>query len=704
MHLERKLGPLFRLALKSGAVEAIALHVQRGEALNGRDSSGLTPLMIAAIQNQQDACKKLLALGANSSLLSSCGRTASELAFDRGHLTLAELLSSLSFPNMGSLATVEIANVAPDAAVLNFTLTTARAQSTAKDNSGTAHQGSLLLFDDIIEPPEDLNGWAAADMPEAPAHDVDCVTAARNVQRRISEHRRIADETDWSEIEFDLPEARLIQGPISRDDLVAVDCLIACGLRDGYVAAHDLRSALEADGTPDLERAEEVVVRLLDDLGILVETTALPLHRIDAEDGDLDEIFAELRYNLAHPPEPTQAYLSEARKYDLIKREDEERLGRQMDSALGALTRLMASLPDVDWPLFFPENLAFVEIGTGVAEDGDEVDETVVTIDSVEEGEPIDGTEGTLEDFCSYVRHVRDGGLEKGRDSAVPRPTASDIVRILNSARQMNCPMARDVMTSIATYEHARDRLVTANLRLAISLAHKFRYSSLPLEDLIQEANLGLMRAAERYDFRRGFKFSTYATWWIRQAISRGIQDTSRTIRIPVHQGEKINLINRVRRELDYGRASEVSVEEIAIQTSLSPKQILQIMRLDIRVISINECGPGLEPHTPDPVSIIDPVYDSSKTACDRSLTKAIERMFIDLDKRGRQVIMARFGFDGAGGKTLEEVGNQLGVTRERIRQIESKTLRKFHLQARIDVLAPYATSARPVPEVQEKE
>jgi RNA polymerase primary sigma factor len=262
---------------------------------------------------------------------------------------------------------------------------------------------------------------------------------------------------------------------------------------------------------------------------------------------------------------------------------------------------------------------------------------------------------------------------------------------MLESAGRLERTAADVLTSSIAAYETARDRLVTANLRLAISLAHKYRYSGLPLEDLIQEANIGLMRAAERFDFRRGFKFSTYATWWIRQGISRSVQDTSRIIRVPVHQGDKINIVNRARRELEYGRAAEVRAAEIANHLSLSLREVQRIIRSDIGVVSFDDCGPGLEPYTPDPSSIIDPISDPSQTSCDRSLTAAIARMLAELDERGREVVIARFGFDGAGGKSLEEVGQKFGVTRERIRQIEAKVLSKFRHTSRIEVLAPYA-------------
>jgi RNA polymerase primary sigma factor len=648
MQPEKNLSPLFRLALKSGALDAIAQHIHRGESPNGRDAAGLTPLMIAAINNQQACCTRLISLGADVSLLSTGGRTAVELALEHGHLTLASVLSPPA---------------STDA--------------------------------DVSEGLDDLNGWAADDTVSTPVHDAGCVVAAMEVQKRISEHRRVGDGTDWSAIEFDLPEAVAHQTSVQADDFAAIASLIEAGLRDGYVTADELRRALEADcGAPELQRSPAVVERVLDDLGILIECDGMPLPATgsDTRHDELAEALDRLRHDLAEPPEPVDLYLAESRRYDLIKREDEERLGRQMDSALGELTRILASLPEAEWLLFAPRATA-----CGVVADMEESEDEAETVESIEPAEVKDGTAGEQGDFRSYVHSVRNGAPENGRDAAVPRPGSVDLNGMLDTAAVLHAGAA--VASAIAAYETARDRLVTANLRLATSLAHNYRYSGLPLEDLIQEANIGLMRAAERFDFRRGFKFSTYATWWIRQGVSRSVQDASRTIRVPVHQGEKLNQVHRARRELEYGRAGEVRPEEIAHHLSMSLRQVQQILRLEVRVVSFEDCGPGLEPYTPDPSSIIDPLSDSSRTSFDFSLTAAIERMLDELDERGREVIIARFGFDGADGKSLEEVGQQFGVTRERIRQIEAKVLSKLRHTSRIEILAPYAPIFCPVSE-----
>jgi RNA polymerase primary sigma factor len=167
---------------------------------------------------------------------------------------------------------------------------------------------------------------------------------------------------------------------------------------------------------------------------------------------------------------------------------------------------------------------------------------------------------------------------------------------------------------------------------------------------------------------------------------------------------EKINAVNRVRRELEYGRESAVGLDEIAERLSLSAEAVGRIINSDMQVMSLEECGADREIHTPDALSIVDLAPDPLQYACDRSLTAAIEGMLADFDKRDRKVLVLRYGFDGLDTMTLEEVGQQFNVTRERIRQIEAKALRKLRHRSRSDVLLPYAaTSLHPAVATQDK-
>lgn len=643
-----KFNPLLKMAIKAG-VKAAVVPLIRKTSLNVRDGNGLTPLMLAATHGHFDIFQFLLLEGADSELTDNSGRTAVQIAEIKGFTEITQLVEPKS------------KYVEPVAEMC------------------------------------DLLGWEAEEDVRIPLNDVTCAIQSASVQSHISAHRPIDRDFDWSDVDIDLPPIAPLATP--KVDFPALKQLVLAGLSTGVVSYRQVHDAILDDYGSQAEERDALFVSLLENRCIDVEenvefTPTEQLAESDAEQEDVvDDVFHSLE---AIERSSLSTYFGAMRQFDLLGKDHEERFGQRMDSALIALCRHLANLSDTDWQMVSGGTVS----GSGdvsVDEDSEETEEeeiTVIPFVDDEQDEVIPELEMDMEGFWEHASKIR-LSIEKADETQIPRPSSKELAEIRSGLKEISRRDGLPIKRAIDTYETVKNAFVTSNLRLVVSIAKKYLNRGLDYDDLIQEGNIGLMRAVEKFDYRKGFKFSTYATWWIRQAITRAIADQARMIRVPVHMVESINAVNRIERNL-FSKYGDLTVKHITEASGKTPEQIKKIRNANCESVCFDDLADNFLDCLEDENNISQP----DQWASDGELTAVIQELVSNLNEklnsrgdRMAQVIRLRFGLDGEQEMTLEEVGQMFRVTRERIRQIEAKALKKLMHPTRCEILEPYMNS-----------
>lgn len=706
------LNPALRLAALHGVASSIRLHIERKDPLDGRDSNGQTALMIAARRNHLEVCALLLQAGVDPNLLDKDGLTALDLAKKAGATDtctkLAEFIQSQSPPVSESEATW---------------LPEAPAES--------IQHSSLQLQTDMSvtrEPAEDdaaLEDWKPLNESEPPEDDTDLRDRATQTQAAIDKHTPFDPLTiSWEEVSAYLPE-EFHSGAFSEAIEEGLRAVFLRCLREGSVPALQLESLLEGEDALAAANIRRLASQVMQDLGaelderiealgIFEDHRVLPPGKVtDEEQRTLDDAIEHLVSLLQPRNDPGHLFAKKAYGLPLLTQTEEVEIARSMEQALESAKAVLSKWSDGLCVLL--QKCAEVESGhlalkhvqarnnTGEEEHQDDseggtpsptlqssLQSSQSTGDNDETGSEEPQSEDELEEFLKQAGLLRRlTSLPNGAQlSANNVRTVLDAMSLsgtlLCSLEQQNSkqPEAIEFTHHISRFLEARDRLVLSNLKLVVPMAKRFLGTGADFSDLLQEGHIGLIRAADKFDWRRGFKFSTMATWWIRQQVSRAAPEHARLIRLPVHGVEVTWEMTRLLRlHLDqYDRPP--SVRWLAQQMGLSELKTESYLR------TISEPLP-LESMESNPWLPTDEDADPLEFTHRMERVDRAEKLLQKLGSRpgkkmSEKVLRMRYGIGTREDLTLDEIGRRFGLTRERIRQIESKamTLIRGHLRA----------------------
>ncbi|ADX48308.1 RNA polymerase, sigma 70 subunit, RpoD subfamily [Paracidovorax avenae ATCC 19860] len=744
------LSQFLRMAVMAGVESAVQIHIDRGDDLDARDSSGMTPLMLAAARNKPAICRLLLSAGADHRLLDPTGKTALEIALAVGSRDTAAVLEAVRAPepiapSANIAPEVELGSAAEPLAATSVGTAVDVTAAAASVSVEVAAHSRLALLEQLPTAPEppsnplsttvdasdawefDVSGWESENEPARPEADLVVQASATTIQDEITFHQPVDSSTGWDDIEAFLPEVAL---PLARIDdaegRTLLRRLLLRAIREGSVPRLDVQAQSTNEDRSANPEAEAFLTMVINDLGAEVderfeyvdasesfEVFVAPEETTDEETA-LDEAFAAIDRAASPRHDPLRIYQHEFQRLRLLTAEEELQLAKEMEASLEAALDALAAWSE-GLALTLAAGAAVIagdRVPSSIWISGADADPEPTTTESLEADAPTQEEPEEVVDYESTDQTPTDAGdatfaeaLQRvatlvERDA--PQRASPEEVRQALSALRLNrrfllelidaaegaapCPAFARAMKS---FRIARDRMTAANLKLAFFHARKYLYSGETLDDLAQEGNVGLLKAVDRYNWRRGFRFSTYATWWVRQQISRYVADKARTIRMPVHIYEKAQRAERIAQRFEMLADRAPSLDELAERMEMPRHKLAALLRIAPEPSRIDESPVdeliSLDARDaywlPDPADAVE--THQVRAALDRYISSLSTR-----DRKEEHVLRLRYGIGVHEALTLDEVGQRFGVTRERIRQIEAKAIRKLKHHARSEPFA----------------